>query len=98
MEQFRSNRNYYLHKEEFSAELDMSEKIDVEERIGLVERIENPKLLKGLLSLNKNEMSIINLHYVQKLSLSDISSLKNEKFDTVRKRLYRAKGKLKKYF
>lgn len=97
LEQFRSNRNYYLHKEEFASADALSEEIDLEANLDFLDSIENMTLLTGLMSLSKDELSIIKLHCVEKLSLSKIADMKKEKYDTIQKRFYRAKSKLKKY-
>ena len=59
--QFKSDRNYYLHKEEVSRETDLSVEMDLDENLSFLDNVENPMLLKALGTLNYNDLEIIML-------------------------------------
>lgn len=94
--QFNSDRNYYLHKEEFSSEDELSEEIDLDENLDFIDKIENGQLLSVLRVLTRDELNIIRLHYEKKLSLLEISYSLGQRYDKIQKKLYRAKNKIKK--
>lgn len=59
LKQFNSTRNYYLHKEEFSSENELSEDIDLEANLSFLDTVENPALIKALGSLKLSDLELI---------------------------------------
>lgn len=61
LEQFRSNRNYYLHKEEFASAETLSEEMDLEANLDFLENVENSALLKALSKHKLSDLELIML-------------------------------------
>lgn len=96
LEQFRSNRNYYLHKEEFASAESLSEEMNLEANLDFLENVENPALLKALSKLKLSDLELIMLitkGYTEK----EIAEKYEQTQQNISKKLTRIKKYLKKF-
>lgn len=96
LEQFRSNRNYYLHKEEFSDELDISEEMNLEANLSFLDNIENPALLKALGTLNYKDLELV-IMSTKGYTENEIAIKCGQTQPNISKKLARIKKYLKKF-
>lgn len=96
LQQFNSDRNYYLHKEEFSSDDDLGEDMDLEANLSFLDNVENPVLIKALGTLKVSDLELIMLTakgYTEK----EIAAKYLQTQQNISKKVARIKKYLKKF-
>lgn len=96
--QFKTDRNYYLHKEEYTCITDqIDQTFDINENFNFLEQVENPELLKGLKQLSSDNYKLFYFYAVKGLSQVEIANLTNQPKQNVCNKISRIKKYLKKF-
>lgn len=71
--QFKADRNYYLHKEEYIDDGALSGEIDFFKDFDFIEQIENEELVQVLKSLKKSDYEMLIMLCVKGMSQADVA-------------------------